>query len=140
MRLGTWNHPITIEQDDELGTLIHEINELGPNLTFVAHQYAAASKLAAMALIGQRVVRPAMDARQRLLAVSEALGRVPGDEQFQQMAVDQMRLVAANLETVAADFEAEFQAELARVGSPRSVTAMAGGQRATTSNVSPSVE
>jgi HAMP domain-containing protein len=117
MRLGTWSHPIPVEQDDEVGTLMREFNDLGPKLTFTAHQYAAASKLAAMALVGQRVVRRTIAARQRLLAVSEALTRLPGDERFREIAVEQVRLVAGELETVAADFDSEFQAELARVGS-----------------------
>jgi hypothetical protein len=117
MRLGTWSQPISVEQDDEMGKLMQEFNELGPELTLTAHQYAAAAKLSAMALIGQRVVRRTMAARQRLLAVSEALSRLPVDERFQGIAVQQVRLVAAMLESVAADFDAEFQAELARVGS-----------------------
>jgi methyl-accepting chemotaxis protein len=127
MRLGTWNDPIPIFQDDEMGTLVQQFNELGPELAFTAHQYAAASKLAAMALIGQRVVRRTMAARQRLLAVSEALSRRPGDERFQEIAVEQVRQVAGELESVATDFDAEFQAELERVGSSQGTT---GGNRA----------
>src|SRR5262249_29565912 len=92
-------------------------NDLGPNLAFTAHQYAAASKLAAMALIGQRVVRRTMAARQRLLAVSETLTHLPHDEQFKLVAVEQIQLVAGELAAVANDFDAEFQDELARVGS-----------------------
>jgi methyl-accepting chemotaxis protein len=121
MKRGTWTRPIPLNQDDEMGTLIRELNELGPNLTFTAHQYAAASKLAAMALVGQRVVRRTTAARQRLLAVSEALERLPGDEQFQGV-VDQVRQVAGELESVAADFDSEFQAELARVSSSPKTT------------------
>jgi hypothetical protein len=116
MRLGTWSHPIPVEQDDEVGTLIKEFNELGPELSFTAHQYAAASKLAGMALIGQRVVRRTMASRQRLVALAEALARLPVDERLQRIAVEQVRLVAGELETVATDFDAEFQAELGRVG------------------------
>jgi HAMP domain-containing protein len=127
MRLGTWDHPIPLEQDDEMGGLVREFNELGPELAFTAHQYAAASKLAAMALIGQRVVRRTMHARQRLLGVAEALARLPVDEKSQGIAIEQVRLVAGELETVAADFDSEFQAELTRVGSSPGTT---GGRRA----------
>jgi HAMP domain-containing protein len=116
MRLGTWSQPIPVEHDDEIGKLMREFNDLGPQLSLTAHQYAAASKLAAMALVGQRVVRRTMAARPRLLAVSELLSRLPGDEQFRKTAAEQVRLVAGELETVAADFDSEFQAELARVG------------------------
>jgi methyl-accepting chemotaxis protein len=123
MGLGTWSQPIPVEQNDEIGTLLREFNDLGPNLSLTAHQYAAASKLAAMALIGQRVLRRTVSARQRLLAVAEALTRRPGDKQFQASAVEQVRLVATELEAVAVDFESEFQAELARVGASASSAA-----------------
>jgi hypothetical protein len=122
MRLGTWNRPIPVNQEDEMGKLIQEINDLGPELSLTAHQYAAASKLAAMALIGNRVVRRTMSARQRLLAVSEALPRVPADEQFQAIVVEQVRQVAGELEAVAVDFDSEFEAELARVSAPMGTT------------------
>jgi hypothetical protein len=128
MRLGTWDDPVPVSQNDEVGTLVREFNDLGPELAFTAHQYAAASKLAAMALVGQRVVRRTMAARQRLLAVSEALTRFPGDERFQDVAVEQVRFVAQELETVCADFDSEFQAELTRVGP--SGTLPTGGHRA----------
>jgi hypothetical protein len=96
---------------------MREFNALGPELALTAHQYAPASKLAAMALIGQRAVRRTMTARQRLLAVVEAVDRLPTDERFQETVVEQGRLVVGELETVAIDFDAEFGAELARVGS-----------------------
>jgi methyl-accepting chemotaxis protein len=127
MRLGTWSDPIPVEQDDEMGTLLREFNSMGPELSFTAHQYAAASKLAAMALVGQRVVRRTMAARQRLLAVSEALTREPDNKRFQTMAVEQVRLAASELAAVADDFQSEFQTELARVGSSPET---AGGHRA----------
>jgi len=127
MKLGTWSDPIPVEHDDEMGTLVRQFNKIGPELSFTAHQYAAASKLAAMALVGQRVVRRTMAAQQRLLAVSEALSRVSDDKRFQTMAVEQVRLVAGELAAVAADFHSEFEGELARVGfSPET----AGGQQA----------
>jgi HAMP domain-containing protein len=127
MRLGTWSHSIPVEQDDEIGKLLREFNELGPELSLTAHQYAAASKMAAMALIGQRIVRQTMAARQRLLAVSKALERLPVDERFQEFAIEQVRLVAGDLESVAAEFDSEFQAELTRIGPSSGTT---GGDRA----------
>jgi nitrogen fixation/metabolism regulation signal transduction histidine kinase len=127
MRLGTWNHSIPLDQTDEMGTLVREFNQLGPELTFTAHQYAAASKLAAMALIGQRVVRGTTTARQRLLALSEALSHLPADETLRGIAIEQIKQVASELETVAAAFDSEFQAELARVSSTPGTT---GGNKA----------
>ncbi|GEM_PF-4100593 len=139
MNLGTWSQPMPVEQDDEIGTLMREFNHLGPKLTFAAHQYASASKLAAMALIGQRVVRRTMAARQRLLAVSETLSRVPRDEQFQKVAAEQVLLVAAELERVAAEFDKEFQAELARHGSSRLKSGKAGGHQPANGKSQPQV-
>jgi HAMP domain-containing protein len=127
MRLGTWSHSIPLDQPDEMGTLVREFNQLGPELILTAHQYAAASKLAAMALIGQRVVRGTTTARQHLLALSEALSHLPADERSQGIAIEQVRQVAKELETVAADFDSEFQAELARVSASSGTT---GGDRA----------
>jgi hypothetical protein len=45
-----------------------------------------------MALVGQRVVRRTMASRQRLLALAEALARLPADEKFQTTAIEQVRL------------------------------------------------
>src|SRR5262249_9436324 len=94
MGLGTWSQPIPVEQDDEVGTVMREFNQLGPRMPFAAHQYAAASKLAARALIGQRVVRKTNAARERLLAISESMARRPDDREFQMTALAQVRLVA----------------------------------------------
>jgi HAMP domain-containing protein len=127
MRLGTWSHSIPLDQPDEMGTLVREFNQLGPELSLTAHQYAAASKLAGMALIGQRVVRGTTAARQHLLALSEALSRLPADERLQGIAIEQVRQVAKELETVAVDFDSEFQAELARVSASKGTT---GGHKA----------
>jgi hypothetical protein len=130
MRRGTWNQPLPVEQDDEIGTLMREFNHLGPELTFAAYQYAAASKLSAMALIGQRIVRRTTAARQRLLAVSELLARLPGNEPFQKTAAEQVRLVALELESVAVDFDSEFQAELARQRPAGALPGATGERRA----------
>jgi methyl-accepting chemotaxis protein len=111
MSRGTWNQPIPVQQDDEIGHLLREFNLLGPRLTFAAHQYAAASKLAAMALIGQRVVRKANAAQQQLSSVHQALR-----ESHRNDTVDQIREIVIELQTVAKEFDAEFQAELERQG------------------------
>jgi methyl-accepting chemotaxis protein len=109
MSRGTWNQPIPVDQDDEIGRLLREFNLLGPKLTFVTHQYAAASKLAAMALIGQRVVRRASVAQQQLWTVLESL-RGSRDE----TAANQICTVADELGTIAEEFDAAFHAELER--------------------------
>ena len=58
---------------------------------------------------------------------SAALSRLPVDDRFQGIAVEQIRLVTAELETVAVDFDAEFQG---RVGPRRGFVENNGGHRA----------
>ena len=119
MSRGTWTQPIPVERQDEIGRLVREFNLLGPRLTFVAHQYAAASKLAAMALIGQRVVRRTSIARGRVLEILEIPTAARGQNQVvPETAVHRAQMVADELYSVAADFEADFHGELARKGLP----------------------
>jgi methyl-accepting chemotaxis protein len=119
MSRGTWTQPIPVERPDEIGRLVREFNLLGPRLTFVAHQFAAASKLAAMALIGQRVARRTDIARGRLVKIRELLSEAPYRSQaVPQAAVDEIGKVAGELAGLAADLESEFNDELARQGLP----------------------
>jgi hypothetical protein len=129
MSLGTWTQPIPVERQDEIGRLIGEFNLLGPRLTFVAHQYAAASKLAALALIGQRVTRRTNIARRRVVEIQELLSEARYRSQaVPQVAVHQMGKVAEELADLAADLDSEFNDELVRQGLPaRLISGEKGG-------------
>ena len=119
MSRGTWTQPIPVEQDDEIGRLVRDFNLLGPRLTFTAHQFAAASKLAAMALIGQRVTRRTDIARSRLAEIQETLSEARYHSQaVPQSAVHQMAKVTEELADLAEDLESEFNDELVRQGLP----------------------
>jgi HAMP domain-containing protein len=70
---GTWTDPYAEFPHDEVGNLSHAINRMGDRLTFTAHQFAAASKLAALAMVGQRLVRRVTVAREHVLAIRTML-------------------------------------------------------------------
>jgi nitrate/nitrite-specific signal transduction histidine kinase len=107
MGRGTWDQPIPVEQDDEIGRVLREFNVLGPRLSFVAQQYASASKLAAMALIGQRVIRRMNEAQRQLRAVYQSLRDSGADT-----TAIQIRNIADDLQTIGREFDSEFEAEL----------------------------
>ena len=119
MSRGTWTRPITSERDDEIGRLIREFNLLGPRLTFTAHQFAAASKLASMALISQQVTRRANLSRSRLVEARESLAEARYRGLVApQTAMRQVEEVAEELADLAEDLDSGFNAELARQGLP----------------------
>lgn len=130
MSRGTWTQPIPIEREDEIGQLVGEFNLLGPRLTFAAHQYAAASKLAALALIGQRVTRRTHIAGCRLAEIQQLLLDAHNrGTAAPQAAVEQIGFVTEELADLAADLEAEFNAELVRQGLPRQAGSTGQPQR-----------
>jgi HAMP domain-containing protein len=53
MHRGSWGIPVPVRSKDEIGELTEAFNELGGQLTLTVHQFAAASKLSALALLGQ---------------------------------------------------------------------------------------
>ncbi len=117
MSRGTWTQSVKVERHDEIGQLVTEFNLLGPKLTFAAHQYAAASKLAAMALIGQRVNRRAAVARKHLEEIQRLLIEARlGDQVVPQCALSRIERVADELADMAADLESEFNDELVHQG------------------------
>ena len=88
-------------------------------LTHVAHQYAAASKLAAMALVGQRVTRRTNAARSRLAEIQELLieARHRGQDVL-PAALQKVGKAAEELADLESDLESEFQDELIRQDPP----------------------
>lgn len=111
MGRGTWDQPLPVEQDDEIGRVLREFNLLGPRLSFAAQQYASASKLAGMALVGQRVVRKADAAQRQLWAVYHSLRDSGSDT-----TAIQIRSIVDDLRTIGQEFDSEFEAELERQG------------------------
>lgn len=73
MSRGTWDTPIIIRQEDEIGDLTRAFNDMGRQLTSTVQQFATASKLSALALTGQRIVSRTEAAKARIIEVKGAL-------------------------------------------------------------------
>lgn len=117
MSRGTWTQSIPIEHDDEMGRLLKDFNLLGPRLTFAAHQFAAASKLAAMARMGQQVTRRTNMVRNRLMEIQASLSDARLNNQpVPQSAIHQMTIVSEDLRDLTEDLDSEFNDELVRQG------------------------
>ena len=96
MSRGTWTQPIAVEQDDETSNPVNDSNVLGPRLPFAAHQFVAASNLAAIAQIGQRVTGRTRIARSRLAEIQESYSEARCRSQaLQQSTVQQLAKVKA---------------------------------------------
>ncbi|MBI5083331.1 MAG: HAMP domain-containing protein [Acidobacteria bacterium] len=113
MRRGTWKTPVPVHSRDEIGELTEAFNELGGQLTLTVHQFAAASKLSAMALLGQSLVTKVRSATELLRAAEAA----PGDRNLDvSPATDpkhaSVALAIKILNEIPALFEQEFKRQL----------------------------
>jgi methyl-accepting chemotaxis protein len=115
MKRGTWTCPIPLKRKDEFGDIIRAFNELGTTLTLVAHQYANASKLAALSLIGQRLVRRTKLAADHVSSIAVLLdvAREHG-QRVPDSAIGNLELTAKDLRGLQAEFEAQFQEQYER--------------------------
>lgn len=73
MSRGTWTTAIPIARNDEIGNLTRTFNELGVGLSTTVHQFATASRLSAMALLGHQVVRRIVVSTDHLCAIETIL-------------------------------------------------------------------
>lgn len=113
MRRGTWKTPVPVNSRDEIGELTEAFNELGGQLTLTVHQFAAASKLSAMALLGQSLVTKVRSATELLRAAEAA----PADRNMEvSPATDpkhaRVALAMKILNEIPELFEQEFKREL----------------------------
>lgn len=113
MRRGTWKTPVPVRSRDEIGKLTEAFNELGGQLTLTVQQFGSASKLSAMALLGQSMVRRVISATEILRKALEAAdvkngtaGANWGPEQAR------LQLVLKLLDEIPEQLEKEFQREL----------------------------
>jgi HAMP domain-containing protein len=119
MGRGNWTTPVPVRSKDEIGELTQAFNELGGKLTLAVHQFASASKLAALSLLGQSLVKKAVLASD-LLRASEA--RIECDHEQGEAASEAKRarvqLAIKTLEEIPVLFDAEFQRELSLHSAP----------------------
>lgn len=115
MKRGTWTNPIPVRRRDEIGELTAALNELGPQLSLSVHQYAGASKLSVLALIGSRIVRRAKLAAEQVTSIKALLEGVRKNQQpVPDVVITNLTLVAKDLQQLEADFDTQFSAEFQR--------------------------
>lgn len=109
MGRGTWKAAIAVRRKDEIGQLTQAFNDLGEQLTLTVQQFASASKLSAMALLGQDLVRRVMKARNLLLAIQRLLEAARGHhEALPEQAMTSLEDAIETLEDVPVRFDREF--------------------------------
>jgi|SRR6185312_5937005 len=115
MKRGTWINPIPVRRRDEIGELTAALNELGPQLSMSVQQYAGASKLSVLALIGNRFVRRAKLAAEHVTSIRALLEVARKNEQkIPDVVFTNLNLVAKDLQQLEAEFDSQFSAEFQR--------------------------
>ncbi len=112
MRHGTWTAPPAASAGDfcELDTAI---NELGQDLTFTAHQFARASKLAALAMLENRFCRRLHLATEHLSSIVTLLTLARDYAQpVPETAIGNLQLAARDLREMQAQLMSEFDRRL----------------------------
>ncbi|MBI4905166.1 MAG: HAMP domain-containing protein [Acidobacteria bacterium] len=109
MGRGTWKAAIPVPRKDEIGQLTQAFNGLGEQLTLTVQQFAAASKLSAMALLGQSVVKKVMAVRD-LLCTTEQVLRVEGRQHpdVPEQALNSLAVAIKALDDIPVLFDEEF--------------------------------
>lgn len=119
MRLGTWSANMPVEREDEIGELSRAFNELGAQLTVTVQQFAAASKLSAMALLGQGLVRKTVLIKDHLEAVTGMLDLARHERrEVPESVLHNLRSMIRTLEEIPAQFDADFARQLGQHSAP----------------------
>lgn len=111
MRLGTWHTPIPVTRHDEIGQLETAFNDLGAQLQSNFRHISASSKLAAMALIGHRILRRISSIQNQLAVSVQNLQR--RNDRGLRTGLEILTVVDSELGSMSSDFQQTFDAELA---------------------------
>jgi signal transduction histidine kinase len=115
MKRGTWTNAIPIRHKDEIGELTAAFNELGPQLSLSVQQYAGASKLSVLALLGSRFVRRTKLAADHVTSIRAMLEAARKNNQpIPEAVFTNLNLVAKDLHQLETDFDTQFSAEFKR--------------------------
>lgn len=106
---GVWTSPLPVRRKDEIGELTEAFNKLGDQLSLTVEQSAATSKLSAMALLGQSLLRRIVQAKEHLQATATLLRSARASQKPvpPQVLVSLDALVIV-LEEIPDQFEEEF--------------------------------
>jgi HAMP domain-containing protein len=112
MRRGTWTRALPVPQSGEIGRLAAAINDLGEDLTFAAYQFATTSKLAAVAMIENRVGRRLNLAAEHLASIVTLLTMSRDYRQpIPEAAIRNLELAMKDLREIEAECKKEFERE-----------------------------
>lgn len=115
MGRGTWTGSIPVVRKDEIGQLALAFNDLSMTLTSTIHQFTAASKLSALALLGTRLLRKINLARDHVNGVAILLKVArQRDQNVPEAAINNLQFTAKSLEELEKEFETQFQQEFLR--------------------------
>ncbi len=113
MSLGTWTDTIPVGRADEIGQVCQAFNALGGQLTMTVQQFATASKLSALALLGHSLVRKIVVIRDHLQAVTGMVGLAKGDgREVPESVLPNLECIIASLQEIPAEFEVEFTRQM----------------------------
>ncbi len=119
MRRGNWGTPVPVRSKDEIGELTAAFNELGGQLTLTAHQFGSISKLSALVLLGNSLVKRVTSAADLVRAAVTASNRHSGiGEPAADPDLARLQLAVKLLEEIPLLFDAEFQRELSQHSVP----------------------
>ena len=122
MRLGTWTAQVPIGQDDEIGQLSRAFNELGEQLTMTVQQFATTSKLSAMALVGQGVVRKALLIADHVEAVQTMVDQARSSNcETTEFVSCNLKEITASLREIPGEFEAAFARQFGLYSVPHTI-------------------
>jgi len=110
MGRGTWKAALPIKRNDEIGELTMAFNNLGQELTSTFESINASSKLSALALIGNRLIREVVAGEAQI--ASSRRGLDSNTDAGVLAAKETLAAVEAQLKQVEHQFQREFDREL----------------------------
>lgn len=125
MGRGSWESPVPVRSNDEIGDLTNAFNALGQQLTTTVAQFAGVSKLSGMALLGQSIVRRVASARDLVRLSAELLDTPRVDADVVAPARVRLHGALEILTLIPAQFDTEFQREVEAHSRPARIPAAA---------------
>ncbi len=112
MGRGTWKCALPVHRNDEIGQLTSAFNELGKELTSTFRYINTSSRLSALALIGNRLVREVNAARGGVLVATQTLQTANYHDGPTLSAVSTLNTVHSKLEQLETQFQTDFDHEV----------------------------
>lgn len=112
MGRGTWKSVLPVNRNDEIGELTTAFNDLGQQLTSTFRHINTSSRLSALALIGNRMVREINVARGELLVATQSLQMADRRDGHTLAAVATLNSVHSKLKQLETQFQSDFDHEV----------------------------